>query len=235
MPPTKTTPRRRTRIRDWLSLLAAPVLLFALFSDAGGGAGDGGAGTGDGGAGDGGDGGAGEGDLGEKGKKALDAERTRARDAEKARKAIEAEHAKTKKELEDLKAAGATDQEKALAAARKEAGDAATAEAVGKANARILSSEIKAAAGTKLADPNDAVRLLDLTEFEVDADGNVDDKKIAAAIDQLLKDKPYLAATAGKKGAGSADGGARDGSAASKTVTPGIGRLRSAYEASSKK
>jgi len=62
-----------------------------------------------------------------------------------------------------------------------------------------------------LADPADAVHFLDLSEFEVSEDGEVDSKAIAKAIDRLVKDKPYLASGA-PRGSGSADGGARGGS-----------------------
>jgi DNA-binding transcriptional MerR regulator len=76
-----------------------------------------------------------------------------------------------------------------------------------KANARILRSEIKAAAAGKLADPADAYKFLDLTKFEVDDDGNVDEEEIADAIDELIKKKPYLSAQGGKRFGGDSDGG----------------------------
>lgn len=82
-------------------------------------------------------------------------------------------------------------------------------EATEKANARILRSEVKAAAAGKLADPADAHRFLDLSEFEVDADGNVDETEIADAIADLIKSKPYLAVQDGRRFKGDADGGAR--------------------------
>jgi hypothetical protein len=78
---------------------------------------------------------------------------------------------------------------------RREADAAATA----RANARIVRSEVKAAAAGKLADPADAVRLLDLTQFEVDQDGEIDEDAVAEAIDDLVKKKPYLAAAAKKQ------------------------------------
>ncbi|MET7395611.1 hypothetical protein ABZS66_19185 [Dactylosporangium sp. NPDC005572] len=78
---------------------------------------------------------------------------------------------------------------------RREAATAAT----DKANARIVRSEVKAAATGKLSDPKDALVHLDLGQFEVDDDGDVDEDAIAEAIDDLLKKKPYLAATPAKK------------------------------------
>lgn len=132
--------------------------------------------------------------LGDKGEKALEAWKTRAREAEK-----EAKRAKDlETELQQFRDRDKTEQERAIEKARKEAGDAAGQAATAKANARILRAEIKAAAGGKLADPADAVRLLDLDDFEVNDDGDVDDKAIAAAIDALLADKPYLAAKGGR-------------------------------------
>jgi hypothetical protein len=138
--------------------------------------------------------------LGPAGQKALDAMKAEV-------KAAKAEAARAKalqKELDDLKSSTASEAEKALEAARKEGG----AEATTKANARILRAEVKALAAGKLADPADAVALLDLTQFSVDDDGEVDAKAIGAALDELVKGKPYLAPST--SGPGSADGGARD-------------------------
>ncbi len=84
-------------------------------------------------------------------------------------------------------------------------------EALAQANARILRAEIKAAAGGKLNDPNDAIRLLDLDEFEVGDDGEVDGSAIADAIADLIKSKPYLAVQDGKRFQGGGDGGPRNG------------------------
>ncbi len=124
-------------------------------------------------------------DLGEAGKRALAAERAARRDAEK--KAKDAE-----KELEELRKASQTDQEKALEAARTEG----RTEALSTANVRLLKAEIKVAAQGKLADPTDAVALLDLSKFEVNDDGDVDTKAISSAIDELVEQKPHLAAKA---------------------------------------
>ncbi|GMA26193.1 hypothetical protein GCM10025864_39520 [Luteimicrobium album] len=69
-------------------------------------------------------------------------------------------------------------------------------EALAKANERILKAEIRAAAG-KLADPSDALRYLNLADFEVGPDGEVDQAAITASIEALIKSKPYLAAQGG--------------------------------------
>lgn len=126
--------------------------------------------------------------LGPAGEKALSEERTARKAAEKAAKDAQAE-------LDKVRKANMTDQEKAIAEARAEA----RKEALGVASERMLRSEIKAAAGTKLADPADAVAHLrdagDLNRFLTD-DGEVDTKAVASAIDDLVKTKPYLAAQA---------------------------------------
>lgn len=84
------------------------------------------------------------------------------------------------------------------------------AEALGKANQRILQAEIRAAAAGKLNDPADALLHLDLSSFEVGDDGAVDTEAVTAAITDLTESKPYLAAQGGKRFQGSADGGSRN-------------------------
>jgi len=123
--------------------------------------------------------------LGDAGKKALDAMKAKWKAAEKRAAAAEAEIAKQ----------GKTPDEQAIEEARR----AAMAEATEKANKRILRAEVRAQAAGKLADPADALRLLDLDDFDVDEDGEVDADAISAAIADLIKSKPYLAADAGKR------------------------------------
>lgn len=123
--------------------------------------------------------------LGEAGLRALRAERARADEAERKRLAAEAER-------DELRTKNQTAEEKAIEAAKKSGRDEATLEA----NRRIARSEIKAAAGGKLQDAEDAASFLgDLDRFIVK--GEVDSKAITSAIDELVKAKPYLAA-AGK-------------------------------------
>lgn len=57
---------------------------------------------------------------------------------------------------------------------------------------RVVAAEVKAAAAGVLQDPDDAVSMLDLDQFGVDDDGNVDLKAIKAEIAALAKAKPYL-------------------------------------------
>ncbi|AVH61331.1 MULTISPECIES: hypothetical protein [Streptomyces] len=84
----------------------------------------------------------------------------------------------------------------------------ATEAATAAANTRILKAEIRAAAKGRLADPKDALTFLDLSAFEVDADGAVDEDEIADAIEDLVKNKPYLAAAKATRFQGTGDGGA---------------------------
>lgn len=123
--------------------------------------------------------------LGDAGKKALAAERAAAKAAEKRARELE-------KRLAEIEAENQTEAEKAIAAAKAEG----RTEALSVANRRILAAEVKSAAAGVLQNPDLAVRLLDLDEFEVDDDGNVDDRAIKAAVARLVKDEPYLGAGA---------------------------------------
>lgn len=143
----------------------------------------------------------GEDSLGDAGKKALDAMKQQ-------RNAARREARDLKRRIADLEAKAGDgkdgdDAEAVKAEARREA--------LAEANERILRSEVKAAAAGKLADPADALRLLDLSALEVDDDGSVDEDEIADAIDDLVKRKPYLAAQGGRKFTGTADQGTRNG------------------------
>jgi hypothetical protein len=136
--------------------------------------------------------------LGDAGKQALDRMKAKWQKERAARIAAE-KAAQAKPEGDDDK----PDIEKI----RAEAETAAAA----KVNERIIRSEVRAAAAGKLHDPKDALAHLDLTQFEVDADGNVDEAEIADAIADLLEKKPYLGVTQGdeKRFKGTADAGAR--------------------------
>lgn len=140
-------------------------------------------------------------DLGDKGKQALD--RMKAE-----RNAARKELRDLKARLEELERPKPKDGEPDVDAIRRDAEKAAAA----KANERLLRAEVKAAAAGKLSDPQDALRFLDLGAFEVDDDGSVDTEEIAGAIEDLLKNKPYLSAQGGRRFQGSADGGAKKNS-----------------------
>lgn len=81
-------------------------------------------------------------------------------------------------------------------------------EALAAANTKIAKANLRAAAAGKLADPMDALTFIDVSSFEVDDDGNTDEAALNAAIEDLITNKPYLAAQ-GKRFQGDADGGAR--------------------------
>lgn len=138
-------------------------------------------------------------------------EETSATDDAKKWQALSRKNEKEKKaalaELEKLRNESLTGQEKAVAEARAEG----RAEAMKDANRRLLHAEVRAAAAGVLADPDDAVHLLDLDQFDPD---EIDRKAITAALDQLVKAKPYLSPTPGN---GSGEGGARGG------TTPALG------------
>lgn len=90
--------------------------------------------------------------------------------------------------------------------ARREVEQAALA----KANDRILKAEMRAQAAGRLTDPDDALRFIDLSSFEVGDDGAVDTVALSTAVDNLITQKPYLAAQGGKRFQGGADGGVRN-------------------------
>jgi len=131
--------------------------------------------------------------LGDAGKRALDAmkaERNQAR----------TDAATAKAEAETLKAqiAGRETEHKATVEAQRVKDEART-EADKRANLRILKADIRAVAAGKLADPADALRYLDLSTFDVKDDGETDSAAIAKAVDDLIKNKPYLAAATAPK------------------------------------
>jgi hypothetical protein len=140
--------------------------------------------------------------LGDPGKKALDT-------MKEERRLAREEAAKYKAQAEALQAERDGKQAEHQAELAKRETEQA---ALGKANERILKAELRAASAGKLADPKDALLFLDITKFEVGTDGEVDSDAIASAIDDLVKNKPYLAAQGEKRFQGGADGGARNGS-----------------------
>lgn len=189
----------------WSDGRLLPVVRGGDGSGGGGDAGDDGDAGGEGG--DGGSDAGGEEDLGEKGKKALAAERDARSQAERARKAAEKEASDLKARLAKFEEATKSEQEKLLEAARKEAADATRSELTAELHQeRVVAAIIRAASG-KFVDPQDAVDKL-AAKIEVGDDGRPDEKAVASAIEQLLKDKPHLAVVT-QKGHGSADQGTR--------------------------
>lgn len=139
--------------------------------------------------------------LGDAGKRALDKMKAKWRKERDQRRGLEQKLAKSGSKT------GSEGEQPDTEEIRRQAQQEATS----KANQRILRSEVKASAAGKLADPADAYRFLDLEQFEVDENGDVDSDEIDEKITELLSNKPYLAAPA-KRFQGSGDGGARKGS-----------------------
>lgn len=166
-------------------------------------------------------------DLGDPGKRALDTmkgERNAARDAYRPWKTLEDELGLTPEKARELAAAGdgkPVDVDAIKAQARTEA-----LRTVGQVAVR---ASVKAQATGRLADPADALAFLDLSNFEVTEDGDVDEQAIGAAIDDLLEKKPHLAAQGGQKWQGGSDGGARK-DPPKPEPKPGLDRLRHAYQ-----
>jgi hypothetical protein len=144
--------------------------------------------------------------LGDAGKKAIDAMKAKWQAEKTKRTDLEAK-------LAAATAKKSTGEDDEVAQARQQAMSEAVTAATKKANDRILASEIKLAAVGKLANPALALKLLDLSQFEVDDDGNVDADEISDAIADLIKNEPYLAAQ-GRKFQGNADAGPRNGAKA---------------------
>jgi len=125
--------------------------------------------------------------TGEGGDDDVDVKKLKATLAAERRARVAAEREATK-----LRDEHATDADRAIAAAR----DEGRREAMGQVGARMVEAEVRAAAGGRLADPADAVRLLEVGSFIDDDTGDIDRDAIAAAIDELVEAKPYLKAGA---------------------------------------
>jgi len=144
----------------------------------------------------------GEASLGDAGKKALDAMKAQRNAATKDAREYKAELARLREEAA-LKSKPA--EEQALEQARSEA----RAEATKTANTRILRSELRAAAKGKLADPADAALYINLDDFDVNEDGEVDSAALDDAIDELIARKTHLAVANLRKFEGAGDQGAK--------------------------
>lgn len=155
---------------------------------------------------------AGEDALGDPGKKAIDAMKAERNTARQEARDLKAQLASLQAQIESKDKPPA---EQELDKVRREVREATLAEA----NERLVKAEIRAAAAGKLADPTDALRLLDLASFEVAGDGTIDTEAISDAIDNLIEKKPYLAQPQRQRSGGSADGGTRNADASGKQLT----------------
>lgn len=125
------------------------------------------------------------------------------REAKKARREAD----ELRKQLAQREDADKSEQEKALDKARQEAADAAKAEVTGAFRKRILNAEIRALAAGRFADPDDAIRLLDVEDEDAfDDQGDVKSADLSKAVDDLLDRKPHLKAN-GHRPSGSSDAG----------------------------
>ena len=146
--------------------------------------------------------------LGEPGKRALDAERAAHKEAKRQLREMETQ-------LEEARLAQMSEQEKAVAEARK----AGELDATSKVQTRLFAAETKVAAAGKLADPSlladpdVALKLLGLDQIPVTPDGDIDSEAISQAIDTLVEGRPFLGLSGAtpKPPPGSADGGPQGG------------------------
>ena len=154
--------------------------------------------------------------LGDAGKRAIAEERA-------AKKAAEKERDQLRSRIDELENATRSDTEKAVAQARKEG----AAEVEQRYQARIRSSEVKVAlAAAGMADPDPVLGASEFAALKV-TDAGVEG--LTEAVEEFKTAHPSLFTPS--RPMGSADGGAR-GTPAGADVTPGLGRLRHAYETS---
>jgi hypothetical protein len=140
-------------------------------------------------------------------KKAIQAERERAKTEKQRADSLQAQ-------LDKLRQDAMSDTEKAIEQARKEAAEQVRTELTQSANERLFRAEVKAASAGKvvdqdlLSDPLVAQRILKFDDIPTTEDGDIDSEAISKAIETLLETKPHLAVSATRT-PGSADQGAR--------------------------
>jgi len=171
--------------------------------------------------------------LGDAGKKALEAERNARKAAEAKTRETAAQISTLQAELDKLRQAGETGDQKAQREAEKAlqaARDEAAAEARAEVTRDRVKDKIEVAATGKFADITDALLHLERQVDEFIKDGKPDTDAIAKAVEKLLADKPHLAASTktpvpspGRVGIGTGSTSASD------AVQPGLGRLQHAY------
>ena len=101
--------------------------------------------------------------------------------------------------------------------------DRRDAEILSKANTRVIKASIKALAAKEFSDPEDAVLNLKVSDYEVDDDGNVDEKAVRRDLEALLKRKPHLGSVSKKV---DFEGGARRTSSAPQSMNERIRAMR---------
>ncbi|MGW2860839.1 hypothetical protein [Streptomyces sp. NPDC001205] len=139
--------------------------------------------------------------------------------AETARAAAEKRAAEAEQEAARLRRANAAQKGTDL--------DALRAEVRAEFTESLVRAELRAAAAGKLRDPADALALLDVAAL-AGSGGDIDTAAVAAAVEQLVKDKPYLAVEAGAAPVWGDVGAGQRESAEPEPATP-LDRLRRAY------
>ena len=149
--------------------------------------------------------------LGPQGRRALDAWKARAKEAESADKAHAAQVALLEARIKDF---DKSPEEQALAAARREGESTATATVTASAATALARQALITEAKGRLADPSDVTAFLDASDIKVGDGFAVDTAAITALVDDLLTRKPHLGIPAPKPSgpvvpAGSIDQGVR--------------------------
>ena len=149
--------------------------------------------------------------LGPQGRRALDAWKARAKEAEASDKAHAAAVALLEAKIADF---DKSPEEQVLLAARREGESTATATVTALAAAALARQALITEAKGRLADPSDVTAFLDASDIKVGDGFAVDTAAITALVDDLLTRKPHLAVQAPKPSgpvvpAGSIDQGVR--------------------------
>lgn len=154
-----------------------------------------------------------DGALGDAGRRALDEERRARRAAERSAREAQTQLTTLQQQVEELTKKSMTDQERQLAeqlqareAELRRTIEAEAAERVAAAERKVVTARLQAVAAGKLINPADAAVYIQIDDLERDAQGDVSDAALAASVEALLKERPYLGA---KPGGGSADQGHR--------------------------
>jgi len=107
-----------------------------------------------------------------------------------ARRALRSVRTERNAALEARRAA----EERAQALQKELAGAQGRLRTVDTLKRSVLEQAVGAAAAGRLADPADAMRLIDLSDVQVDDEGKIDTAKLREKVDALVRSKPYLAA-----------------------------------------
>jgi hypothetical protein len=122
----------------------------------------------------------------------LEALKAQLRERNREAASLRTEVGRIKKERDELAERTQTEQEKAIAKARREAADEVRAEVA----AELLEGDVLRLATGKLRNPQHAVRLLDLGELQAQERGPKRDEAITKALDGLIEDDDYLGVSA---------------------------------------